>query len=33
MGVRFSAAPAVDPAMTDAIKARLKALLGVGTKA
>jgi murein DD-endopeptidase MepM/ murein hydrolase activator NlpD len=33
MGVRFAAAPTVDPAMTDAIKARLKALLAVGTKA
>ena len=33
MAVRFSSAPAIDPAMTDAIKARLKALLGVGRKA
>jgi murein DD-endopeptidase MepM/ murein hydrolase activator NlpD len=32
MGVRFANAPAVDPAMTTAIKARLKALLSVGTK-
>jgi murein DD-endopeptidase MepM/ murein hydrolase activator NlpD len=33
MSVRFSSAPAIDPAMTDAIKARLKALLGGGRKA
>ena len=33
MSVRFANAPAVDPAMTDAIKARLRALLKVGTKA
>jgi murein DD-endopeptidase MepM/ murein hydrolase activator NlpD len=33
MGVRFANAPAVDPALTGAIKARLKALLSVGTKA
>ena len=33
MGVRFASAPAVDPAMTNAIKARLKALLSVGTRA
>ena len=30
MAVRFSSAPAIDPAMTGAIKARLKALLGAG---
>ena len=30
MAVRFSNAPAIDPAMTGAIKARLKALLGAG---
>ena len=33
MSVRFASAPAVDPAMTKAIKARLQALLKVGTKA
>lgn len=33
MSVRFADAPAVDPAMTNAIKARLKALLSVGKKA
>ena len=33
LSVRFAAQPAIDPAMTDAIKARLKALLSVGTKA
>ena len=33
MSVRFASAPAVDPAIADAIKARLKALLGVGRKA
>ena len=33
MAVRFANAPAVDPAMTEAIKARLKALLSVGKKA
>jgi len=33
MSVRLTSAPAIDPAMTEAIKARLKALLGVGTKA
>jgi len=33
MSVRFAAAPAADPAMMDAVKARLKALLRVGTKA
>ena len=32
MNVRFAPAPAVDPALTEAIKARLKALLSVGTK-
>ena len=32
MSVRFANAPAVDPAMTDAIKARLKALLRIGAK-
>jgi murein DD-endopeptidase MepM/ murein hydrolase activator NlpD len=32
MSVRFASARAVDPAMADAIKARLKALLSVGTK-
>ena len=32
MSVRFANAPAADPAMTDAIKARLKALLSVGTR-
>ncbi len=32
MSVRFAAEPAVDPAMTSAIKARLKALLSIGTK-
>ena len=32
MSVRFASAPSVDPAMTNAIKARLKALLGVGAK-
>jgi murein DD-endopeptidase MepM/ murein hydrolase activator NlpD len=32
LSVRFASAPAVDPAMTDAIKARLQALLKVGTK-
>jgi len=33
MSVRLTSASAIDPAMTEAIKARLKALLGVGTKA
>jgi hypothetical protein len=33
MSVRFAAAPAADPAIMDAVKARLKALLRVGTKA
>jgi murein DD-endopeptidase MepM/ murein hydrolase activator NlpD len=33
MSVRFASAPAVDPAMTEAIKARLKALLRIGSKA
>ena len=33
MSVRFASAPAVDPAMSNAIKARLKALLSVGTRA
>jgi murein DD-endopeptidase MepM/ murein hydrolase activator NlpD len=33
MSVRMAAAPAVDPSMTEAIKARLKALLSIGTKA
>jgi len=32
MSVRFASAAAIDPAMTDAIKARLKALLNVGTR-
>lgn len=32
MSARFSSAPAIDPAMTNAIKVRLKALLGVGRK-
>ena len=32
MSVRFASAPAVDPAMTAAIKARLKSLLSVGAK-
>jgi len=29
----MTSAPAIDPSMTEAIKARLKALLSVGTKA
>jgi len=33
MSVRMTSAPAIDPSMTEAIKARLKALLSVGTKA
>ena len=33
MSVRFASAPAVDPALTAAVQARLKALLKVGTKA
>lgn len=33
MAVRFASAPAVDPALASAVKARLKALLSVGTKA
>jgi murein DD-endopeptidase MepM/ murein hydrolase activator NlpD len=33
MSVRFASAPATDPAMMDAVKARLKALLRVGTRA
>jgi murein DD-endopeptidase MepM/ murein hydrolase activator NlpD len=33
MSVRFAGGPAVDPAMTEAVKARLKALMRVGTKA
>ena len=33
MGVRFANAPAIDPGLTEAIKARLKALLSVGVKA
>jgi len=32
MSVRFTASPAVDPALANAIKARLKALLSVGSK-
>ena len=32
MAVRFAAQPAVDPAMTEAVKARLKALLGAGMR-
>ena len=33
MGVRFAGSPSVDPALAAAIKARLKALLSVGSKA
>jgi murein DD-endopeptidase MepM/ murein hydrolase activator NlpD len=33
MSVRFANVPAVDPAMAEAVKARLKALLSVGKKA
>ena len=33
MSVRFSSAPAIDPAMSAAVKARLKALLGIGARA
>ena len=33
MGVRFANAPAIDPGLTEAIRARLKALLSVGVKA
>ena len=33
MSVRFASAPAFDPALSDAVKARLKALLAVGRKA
>jgi hypothetical protein len=32
LGVRFSSAPVVDTHLADAVKARLKALLGVGVK-
>jgi len=32
MSVRFAAEPAVDPAMTEAVKARLKVLLGAGLR-
>jgi murein DD-endopeptidase MepM/ murein hydrolase activator NlpD len=33
MTVRMTSAPAIDPSMTEAIKARLRALLSVGTRA
>ena len=33
MTVRFAAHPAIDPALTEAVKARLKALLRIGAKA
>ena len=32
LGVRFTSAPVVDTHLADAVKARLKALLSVGSK-